>query len=61
MDRLVPELLNTVPILDLSALQQPAKLVSSAFCLRLFADIEVELRVVEHVPLANSFLLNAQN
>ena len=44
---LVPEFLNTVPVLNLSALQEPVKLVGLAARLGLFADVEVEFRIVE--------------
>ena len=57
VNRLVPEFLDTVPVLYLSALQEPIKLVSLAARLGLFTYIEVKLRVVEQVLFTNSSLL----
>ena len=54
---LVPELLDSIPILDLSTLQEEAHIVRLLLRLRLLSDVEVQLRVAKLVFLANSSLL----
>ena len=54
---LVPELLNSVPILDLSTLQQEAHIVRSLLVLRIFANVKVQLGVAKLVFFADSTLL----
>ena len=57
VNRSVPELLNAVPVLDLTTLQDIDHFVRGMLALRLFSDVEVQLRVVKVVFLANpSFL-----
>ena len=60
VDRLVPEFLNTIPILDLSALQNVDDLVSVTFLLCFLSDKEVKLTVREVVSLSNASLLQIQ-
>ena len=57
MDRFVPELFNTVPVSDLTTLEQIAELVRLSPLLSLISDVEVQLWVVEVVFLSDSSLL----
>jgi len=61
VDGLVPELLDTVPVCDLAALEQEADIVSLFLALRLLANVEVELRVVEQIFLESCFLNTKSN
>ena len=56
VDGLVPELFDAIPVLDLFALQNLAKLVRW-FILSLISDKEVQLRVAKRIFLSNSSLL----
>lgn len=56
VDRLMPELLDAVPVLDLSALQQETHLVSVFLRLCLFANEEVKLCVVEQLLFESALL-----
>jgi len=60
MNRLVPELFNTVPILNHTGFEKIADFVSSLLQLSLITDEEIQLRVVEHVFLADSSCLDSK-
>ena len=57
VDGLVPELLNTVPVLDLSTLQKVAQIVTLSLLLGLISNVKVELWVVKVVSRVDSSLL----
>ena len=57
VDGLVPELLNTVPVLDLSTLQKVAQIVTLSLLLGLISNVKVELWVVKVVSRVYSSLL----
>ena len=57
MNRLMPELFNTVPVLNLTALQQITNVVAALVCSGLISDKEIELRIVKVVFFGNSAFL----
>ena len=57
LDRLVPELLNSFPVLDLTALEQVADIVRSALGKSLVSDEVVQLWVVKDSLFVDSTLL----
>ena len=56
MNRLVPELFDTNPILYLSTFKQIAQLMCPAFFLGLVADEKVELGVVSQISIDSTLL-----
>ena len=57
MDGLVPELFNTIPVLNLATLEQKADIVRLLFRLGRLANEKVKLRVAKLILLADSTLL----
>ena len=56
----MPEFLNAIPVGDLTTLEQVAQLMRLCFVLCLFADIEIELGVVEIVSRVDTSCLNSE-
>ena len=52
----MPELFDTVPVLDLSTLEQIAQRMCLSLLLGLIADEKVELRVICQVPIYSTLL-----
>ena len=59
VNRLVPKLFNTVPILNHTGFEKIADFVSSRLQLSFITPEEIQLRVVEHVFLADSSCLDS--
>ena len=56
MNRLVPELFDTIPVLDLSTFKQIAQLMCPTLLLGLVADEKVELGVVSQISIDSTLL-----
>ena len=56
MNRLVPELFDTIPVLNLSTFKQIAQLMCPTLLLGLIADEKVELGVVSQISIDSTLL-----